>query len=99
MSYKLFILMFKNVFFVQRTLQPGIEPLKLPVPQPESLEEGVVAKKHIHAHGSLSWCSLHPTPASPAIQDLALEQAFLEECLLVHASLVRPFMKKMGAGT
>lgn len=73
-------------------------PLKLPVPQPASLEEGVVAQKDIFAHGILSWCSVYPKPASPAIQDLALEQAFLEECLLVHASLVRPFMKKMGAG-
>lgn len=81
-----------------RSAQPVLGPVHLTIPHPPSLEEGIVAQKHLLAHGTISWCSVHATPASPAVQDLALEQAFLEECLLVHTSLVRPFMKKMGAG-
>lgn len=90
-----------DVFFFGRHSKSGHAgegPLHLQIPHPPSLEEGIVAQKHLLAHGTISWCSVHATPASPAVQDLALEQAFLEESLLVYTSLVRPFMKKMGAG-
>lgn len=87
------------IFFGKhKATNSGIGPVNLPIPQPASLEEGVVAEKHLLAHGPLSWCCVHSKPALSAVQDLALEQSFLEECLLVHTSLVRPFIKKMGAG-
>lgn len=89
---------FSCLSLTYRSGQSGTGPLNLPIPHPSSLEEGTVAQKHLFAHGTVSWCSVHAMPASPAVQDLALEQAFLEECLLVHSSLVRPFMKRIGAG-
>lgn len=87
------------IFFGKhRKGQSGVGPVNLSIPQPLSLEEGVVAQKNLYANGPFSWCSVFSEPASPAVQDLALEQAFLEECLLVHTNLVRPFLKRVGAG-
>lgn len=87
-----------ELFLLFRMATSGKGAVILSIPQPASLEEGAVAQKHLLAHGPLTWCSVHPKTVSPAVQDLALEQAFLEECLLIHSSLVRPFIKKMGAG-
>lgn len=54
----------------------------------ESTQKQIFSSRHI------SGCLNTIYPTSSAVKDLATEQTFLEEMLLVHNSLIKPLQKK-----
>lgn len=54
----------------------------------ESTQKQIFSSRHI------SGCLNTSYPTSIAVKDLAIEQTFLEEMLLVHSSLIKPLQKK-----
>jgi amyotrophic lateral sclerosis 2 protein len=54
----------------------------------ESTQKQIFSSRHI------SGCLNTSYPTSSAVKDLAIEQTFLEEMLLVHSSLIKPLQKK-----
>ncbi|XP_063216090.1 alsin isoform X2 [Bacillus rossius redtenbacheri] len=79
-----------NVFYLSKTSD---KPAGSPVPIAFQ-EEPAVSRKHIFCSKDVSGCLVSDSPVSPAVQDLAIEQLFLEELCLVSQSLVRPVQRK-----
>lgn len=52
------------------------------------------AQKQIFSSRHISGCLNSIYPTSSAVKDLAIEQTFLEEMLLVHNALIKPLQKK-----
>lgn len=55
------------------------------------------SQKQIFSSRHISGCLNTSYPTSVAVKDLAVEQTFLEEMLLVQSSLIKPLQKKGGS--
>ncbi|XP_067007576.2 alsin [Anabrus simplex] len=61
-----------------------------------SAPEGVISQKHIFSSKNITGYSVLEKPVSPVVQDLTIEQSFLEEVILVQNRLIKPLQKKGG---
>lgn len=80
---------------LQKKLVKSYRPLKKHKDFYTTLSADLNFKCHILSFGVLSAYHLQPyrNQEPPALQDLAIEQQFLEEMTLVHQSLIRPLLK------
>ncbi|KAJ4433880.1 hypothetical protein ANN_16193, partial [Periplaneta americana] len=79
-----------NVYYLGKGSNKSAMKITIP-----SLEGAVGStQKQILSSRHISGCLNTSYPTCSAVKDLAIEQTFLEETLLVHSSLIKPLQKK-----
>ncbi|XP_013133821.1 PREDICTED: uncharacterized protein LOC106099733 [Papilio polytes] len=80
----------------------NVKSLTVKINQPQTYTrkpQNICYHWRVLSSGNISYCSLEESIVSPDFQNLSIAQRYLEEMILIHQSLVKPFLKKSKAIT